>query len=153
RVSKRESERPRPSETSGFRGRGPRRVEKLDRPGRPAAGSDDLVHFNDAPGAFQNRGSEFRPGEMMAGATRSHPNPRGGDDFVTAPLPCMATLGPTADQTATEALESYQREVAIVDARLAREVTVQQKATALSDLCEQLRNDIGIRLTAGSSVA
>ena len=37
--------------------------------------------------------------------------------------------------------------------RLAREVTVQLKGTALSDLCEQLRRDTSIHLVAGNSVA
>jgi hypothetical protein len=40
-----------------------------------------------------------------------------------------------------------------VDERLARKVTVGVKATALSDLCDQLRQETGIQLTAGRSVA
>src|SRR5262249_42565562 len=39
------------------------------------------------------------------------------------------------------------------DSRLAREVTLQQKATALSDLCDSLRSETGIPLAAGQSVA
>ena len=50
-------------------------------------------------------------------------------------------------------MESYKREAAIVDPRLSREVTCAFKATALSDLCEQLAADTGIQLTAGPSVA
>jgi len=44
-------------------------------------------------------------------------------------------------------------EAAIVDPRLFHEVTLAQKATALSDLCDHLRNDTGIQLAAGPSVA
>ena len=52
-----------------------------------------------------------------------------------------------------QAAESYKREAAIVDPRLSHEVTCAFKGTALSDLCEQLRADTGIQLTAGPSVA
>src|SRR5205823_7017740 len=53
----------------------------------------------------------------------------------------------------TAAADSYQREAAIVDPRLAREVTCAFKATALADLCDHLRADTGIQLSAGASVA
>jgi Putative zinc-finger len=72
------------------------------------------------------------------------------DDFVRIPFPRIAA---TSDPQIAAAVESYQREAAIIDARLAREVTVLQKGTALSDLCDHLRADTGIRLAAGSSVA
>jgi hypothetical protein len=72
------------------------------------------------------------------------------DDFVRISFPRIAS---TSDRQIAEAVESYKREAAIVDVRLAREVTLQQKATALSDLCERLRADTGIRLEAGPSVA
>ena len=41
----------------------------------------------------------------------------------------------------------------VVDGRLAREVTLAFKGTALSDLCDHLRRKTGIRLVAGASVA
>jgi hypothetical protein len=72
------------------------------------------------------------------------------DDFVQIPFPRLADL---SGRQIAAAVESYKREAAIVDARLSREVTLQQKATALSDLCERLRADTGIQLGAGSSVA
>jgi len=72
------------------------------------------------------------------------------DDFVRIPFPQIAA---TSDRQIAEAVESYKREAAIVDARLAHPVTLEQKATALSDLCERLRGDTGIQLAAGSSVA
>src|SRR5262249_55533416 len=72
------------------------------------------------------------------------------DDFVTIPFPRLAAA---SDGQIREALESYRREATVVDPRLSREVTVQQKATALADLCDRLRSDTGIRLEAGRSVA
>jgi hypothetical protein len=72
------------------------------------------------------------------------------DDFVTISFPRLAG---TSDGQLVAAVESYQREAAVVDDRLAREVTLERKAEALSDLCERLRTDTGIRLTAGRSVA
>jgi hypothetical protein len=72
-----------------------------------------------------------------------------GDDFVQIPFPRLAS---TAEWQIAQAVEDYRKEAAIVDARLAREVTVQQKAMALSDLCDQLRADTGIQLAAGQSV-
>jgi hypothetical protein len=72
------------------------------------------------------------------------------DDFVSIPFPRLAA---TLDTHIAAAVESYKREAAIVDARLAREVSLAFKATSLSDLCERLRADTGIRLEAGRSVA
>jgi hypothetical protein len=72
------------------------------------------------------------------------------DDFVTIPFPRLAS---TSERQIALAVASYKREAAIVDPRLAREVTLQFKGTALSDLCERLRGDTGIRLEAGRSVA
>jgi hypothetical protein len=72
------------------------------------------------------------------------------DDFVRVPFPRLASA---SDRQIAEAVESYKREAVIVDPRLAHEVTLEQKATALSDLCERLRADTGIQLTAGQSVA
>jgi hypothetical protein len=71
------------------------------------------------------------------------------DDFVRIPFPRLAS---TSDRQIAQAVESYQREAAIVDPRLTREVTLDQKGTALSDLCDRLRADTGIQLYAGRSV-
>jgi hypothetical protein len=72
------------------------------------------------------------------------------DDFVTIPFPRIAS---TSDGQIAAAVAIYKREAAIVDTRLAREVTLAVKATALSDLCDRLRDDTGVHLLAGSSVA
>jgi hypothetical protein len=71
------------------------------------------------------------------------------DDFVTIPFPRLAS---TSDQQIAQALESYKREAAIVDPGLSREVTCAFKGAALSDLCDQLRAETGIPLSAGPSV-
>jgi hypothetical protein len=72
------------------------------------------------------------------------------DDFVQIAFPRIASI---SDRQMAAAIESYKREADIVDPRLSREVTLQQKSTALSDLCERLRGDTGIQLGAGPSVA
>jgi len=72
------------------------------------------------------------------------------DDFVQIPFPRVAGTG---DRAVVAAVEQYKREAAIIDARLAREVTVQFKGAALSDLCDRMRADSGIQLSAGPSVA
>jgi hypothetical protein len=72
------------------------------------------------------------------------------DDFARVPFPRLASA---SDRQIAAAVESYRREAAVVDARLARDVTLQQKATALSDLCDGLRSETGIQLSAGQSVA
>src|SRR5207247_1546846 len=46
-----------------------------------------------------------------------------------------------------------ETEKEVIDDRLTRKVTLAVKATALSDLCEQLRRETGIVLAAGPSVA
>jgi hypothetical protein len=71
------------------------------------------------------------------------------DDFVSIPFPRLVS---TSDRQIAAAVENYQREAAVIDTRLSREITVQQKATALSELCERLRADTGVQLAAGSSV-
>src|SRR5262249_48016017 len=58
-----------------------------------------------------------------------------------------------ADQEAAAAAAAWRREVAVVDPRLFRKVSLALKATAISDLCERLRADTGLAITAGPSVA
>ena len=70
--------------------------------------------------------------------------------FVTFPFPRRASSSP---RQVARAVEGYQREAVIVDPRLTREVTLQFKGIALSDLCDHLRDDTGIELSAGPSVA
>jgi hypothetical protein len=72
------------------------------------------------------------------------------DDFVLLPLPRLVDA---SGGQAAAALERARREAAIVDARLSTQVTLAFKGSALADLCEKLRADTGIRLSAGASVA
>jgi RNA polymerase sigma-70 factor, ECF subfamily len=51
------------------------------------------------------------------------------------------------------AAAATQKESEIIDDRLTRKVTLAVKATALSDLCEQLCSETGIQIIAGPSVA
>jgi hypothetical protein len=110
-------------------------------------------HFADANRDPEAMISEELPGrqeEQSEIEDRVRRAVRVQDDFVRIPFPRIAA---TSDRQIAEAVESYKREAAIIDARLSREVTLQQKATALSDLCERLRAGTGIQLAAGASVA
>jgi hypothetical protein len=91
-----------------------------------------------------------RPEEWEQIEARVRRQVRVRDDFVQISFPRLASV---SDRQIAEAAESYKREAAIVDARLAREVTCAFKATALSDLCDRLRSDTSIQLLAGNSVA
>jgi Putative zinc-finger len=114
---------------------------------------EHLIYLNAARASDPRRRPTFSPGRRsLPAAQAGRPSPV-HDDFVTIPLPRIAAGGPTADRAAAEAAAAYQREVAVVDTRLAHTVTLQQKATALADLCEHLRADTGIALAAGPSVA
>jgi hypothetical protein len=110
----------------------------------------DLDYLNEEPRPVLRH--RDRAGESAGSSVYPAPWP-GGDDFVTVPFPLIAAAGSAGDRSAADALAGYRREVAVVDARLARRVTLAVKATALSDLCERLRGDTGIQLLAGQSVA
>jgi Putative zinc-finger len=124
------------------------RLAARPRPSRAAV--DDITYVNRAPDPTSRPWATGTPGEWDRTEGRASRAVRAPDDFIRIPYPRLAT---TADQQVAAAAESYKREAAIVDPRLAREVTVQQKATALSDLCERLRADTGVQLAAGASVA
>jgi hypothetical protein len=111
---------------------------------------DDLVTVNGEAGTFGRRWASFLRAEWDRLEAQLRHEVLVEDDFVQVPFPRLADA--TGRQIAA-AVESYQREAAVVDPRLIREVNLQQKASALSDLCERLRADTGIQLTAGSSVA
>jgi hypothetical protein len=75
---------------------------------------------------------------------------KGGDDFVTIPLPPIAGQGAGAVQSA---IVMQQKEAAIVDARLVRKVSVQAKGISFFDLCARLRHESGVQLSANRCVA
>jgi hypothetical protein len=115
---------------------------------RPGRETDDLEYLNRAP--VLQIASRTPPEKWQAVEARLLGAVRVKDDFVTIPFPRLAA---NSDSSIAQAAESYKREAAIVDSRLSREVTLAIKATALSDLCDQLRKDTGIHLEAGRSVA
>jgi hypothetical protein len=111
---------------------------------------DDLAPVNSDPNAAVEQWVTMPQDSWNSTEARVRQAVPVRDDFVQIPFPRIAA---TSDRPMTAAVESYEREAAIVDPRLSQEVTLQQKATALSDLCERLRADTGIQLTAGPSVA
>jgi hypothetical protein len=72
------------------------------------------------------------------------------EDFIRVPFPQIASA---SKRQIVAAVEQYKREAAIIDPRLAREVTLVFKGAALSDLCDQLQAQTGIPIAAGRSVA
>jgi putative zinc finger protein len=139
---------------------GPEADERLHSGNRPggrvmagistACPVDDLASLNDDAPRKGRQWMPLRPDAWDEIEARVRQNVRVKDDFITIPFPRLAS---TAARQIAEAAESYQRQAAIVDARLVREVTCAFKATALSVLCDRLRAETGIQLTAGPSVA
>jgi hypothetical protein len=130
----------------GFNRRGAAGLRLVGGPSSSTAGSlpEGISHLRqptDVPAAVEALG------QIESRVRRTVPV---RDDFVQVPFPRLVS---TSERQIAQAAESYKREAAVVDARLVREVTLQQKATALSDLCERLRSETGIQLVAGASVA
>jgi hypothetical protein len=111
---------------------------------------DDLIFVNQTSKPTDQRDPGVPPDEWDKVEARVRRLVHVRDDFVTIPFPRLVT---TSDRQIARAVESYKREAAIVDPRLSREVTLQFKAAALSDLCLQLQAETAIHLTAGASVA
>ena len=73
------------------------------------------------------------------------------DDFVTIPLPRLASL---EDRAAIAAMtHEYQRQAAIVDARLQRSVTLAALGEPFRDFCARLSKETGIEIEADANVA
>jgi hypothetical protein len=128
-----------------------------ERSGRPALRpsskrrrAGEVVHRKEDSARTARLWAQPQPDDWQALAARERQTLRVRDDFVQVPLPRLASV---SERQIAAAVESYKQEVAIIDPRLARVVTLEQKATALSDLCERLRSETGIRLEAGQSVA
>jgi hypothetical protein len=117
---------------------------------RQSGTPDDLVFVNQDPEATARQWVILSPDEWDNIEARVRRVVHVRDDFVTIPFPRLAS---TSERQIAQAVESYKREAAIIDPRLSREATLQLKGTALSDLCDRLRGDTGIRLEAGRSVA
>jgi hypothetical protein len=111
---------------------------------------DDLHYLNAGAVAVLTGWTAMRPdqiGQLQADIDRTV---HGGDDFVRVSLPPLAAQGP---QGAQAALEAYQREKEIVDARLTHKVTLACKAASFRDVCSSLRKTTGIDLRANQTVA
>jgi hypothetical protein len=109
----------------------------------------DLQYINPPPKPADQHWASLPDDHEARIETQVRRRDRMRDDFVEVPFVRLASA---SDRPVSQAVENYQREVTIVDARLAREVTLAFKATALSDLCEHLRANTGISVTAGRSV-
>jgi hypothetical protein len=128
---------PRSVTRSGSHERGRRVIAlqpKLQEPLARAAGSLRQGAAGGVNASWRSARLPARPWEALEAEVRHAVTVR--DDLVRVPFPQVAAI---SDRQIAEAVESYKREAAIVDARLAHEVTLQQKATALSDLCDSLR--------------
>src|SRR5262249_3834129 len=110
----------------------------------------DLDRLNGDPAEAAREWVVLPPEAWGHVGTRGRRGGRVGGGFVRIAFPRLVAA--STDQVAA-AVAAYKREAAVVDARLSREVTVEAKAIALSDLCERLRTDTGIPLEAGRSVA
>jgi len=116
----------------------------------PAAAGDDLEYLNpDISNSLkpwtQRPADAIRDVELLM-----ERHARGGDGFVSVPLPVIAGLGSAAVKSA---IVEHDKEAAIVDARLVRPISLHVKGGAFSDLCETITKDTGIRLTANRRVA
>jgi hypothetical protein len=116
----------------------------------PAVPGGDLAALNRDPAAAIRQWRAVPRDEWQRLEAHLRRQVRVKDDFITILFPRIASAAP---RQIAAAAERYQREATIVDQRLAREVTCAFKATALSDLCDRLRADTGIRLVAGPTVA
>jgi hypothetical protein len=110
----------------------------------------DLDYINRTPKSRDQLWVTLTGDEWERIETRVRQTVRVRDDFVQIPFIRLAS---TSVRQVAQAVESYKREAAIVDPRLAREVTLAFKATALSDLCDHLHANTGTLLVAGRSVA
>ncbi len=128
-----------------------RPVEPLPHPAAPE--QDDLIALNAGTGSALYRWTAWAPDEVAALKQRIDDTLRKsgkGDDFVSVPFPQIASTDRRALQAAAE---EYRQQKEIVDTRLSRDVTVAEKAVALSDLCRELSTRTGIDIGADRSVA
>jgi hypothetical protein len=116
----------------------------------PPRPGDDLATLSGLPVPDRAPNTAVTPEKWGHLEARVRRAVRMKDDFVTVPFPRLAAA---SDRQVVAAVEQYRREAAVVDPRLAREVSLQLKAAALSDVCDRLRSDSGIQLVASNSVA
>jgi hypothetical protein len=110
----------------------------------------DLAVINFDPRMALSQWSRLRPDQVAMMEARIKGSVKGGDDFVSVPFPRMASLD---DKGTKAAIETYQHEKEIVDARLQRKVHLASKGMAFTDLCALLSEQTGIEITANRRVA
>lgn len=122
-------------------------------PPRPVPVQDDLAYLNGTnDSAFVLAGWTHLYADDTAGLQqRVDRIVRTGDDFVSVPFPRVAALNNASVVAA--AVAAYRQEKDVVDARLAQNVTLSEKASAFSDLCQHLTQTTGVTFTAARSVA
>jgi hypothetical protein len=86
--------------------------------------------------------------ERLASILKRLPPP--ADDFARIPYPQIAGVGGAG---IAAAVQQYKDEAKVVDARLFRKVTLQDKGVALSDFCAELQEQTGVKLSASRAVA
>jgi anti-sigma factor RsiW len=114
------------------------------------ATANDIAFINADAEASMKRWTTRPSSELQLLDVALQQQLKGGDDFVTVPLPSIAGQGADAVKAAVVA---QQREAAVIDTRLVRRVSMQAKGISFFDLCERLRRESGVRVTANRSVA
>jgi RNA polymerase sigma-70 factor, ECF subfamily len=133
-----------------------RRLEQARERLRQEMGEDDLAYLNE-PSVPMRQWGWLPLDQMYALATR----------FTSARAADQRAPGQTTTKEDSMERREFLRQAAVgaaglmlpetekevVDGRLTQKVTCAFKGTALSDLCEKLKSDTGIQVTAGPSVA
>jgi hypothetical protein len=116
-------------------------------PNRPVG---DMKYVNGDLAQFAQRWGRLTPDDTASLQRQGDKLVRRGDDFVLVPFPALASRD---ERSVRAAVAAYKQEKEVIDARLARKVTLGVKGMAFSDLCEQLSRDTGIELMAGKTTA
>lgn len=125
-----------------------------DAPRKPARAQPDLEYLDGYDPAVLARwvvGSEGDP-ELRRLLDRELAEIRVKDDFVEVPLPRLASAAPQK-QAVREAVRQYEKEAAVVDTRLFRKISLRLKQASLSEFCETLEQQTGVKLQVARSVA
>ena len=124
----------------------------------PAA-QDDLRTLNSDPANVLSQWTGHTDGTFASAFSRQlaviERKIRAGDDFVYVPIPHLAAAGSNPQQQnrlMASALAAYRQEKEVVDARLARKVSMGAKSVSLDEVCKQLKQKTGVDVWAGKSV-
>jgi hypothetical protein len=121
-------------------------IQREKSPIRPG----DLTVINFDPRMAFSQWTRLKPDQIALMEARIKRSLKGGDDFVSVPFPRIASID---DKSAKAAIDAYQHEKEIVDARLQRKVHLASKGMAFTDLCAKLSEQTGIEITANRRVA